>query len=283
LSETGHWIVAGSEGPIRVRRTNLGQSAGYTLTVTRSRLAQVWTRLREAGAKVLAAARAQPDTLAQNDLFVAADLATAEGCATVVDAMMAQLGGIDIVVHVVGGSSAPAGGFAALDDAEWQRALDQNLFPAVRLDRALLPKMLEHGSGVIVHITSIQRQLPLPESTLAYAAAKAALSNYIKGLSKEVGPKGIRVVRVSPGWVETDAAVRMVEQLAKAAGTDYAAAQKGLMNSLGGIPIGRPASSMAGPFPRLDGHAHPPCSPKRCFVDSAHHWARRFVQVRHMH
>ena len=112
---------------------------------------------------------------------------------------------------------------------------------AVRLDRALLPKMLEHGSGVIVHITSIQRQLPLPESTLAYAAAKAALSNYSKGLSKEVGPKGIRVVRVSPGWVETDAAVRMVEQLAKAAGTDYAAAQKGLMNSLGGIPIGRPA------------------------------------------
>ena len=200
----------------------------------------VVARLREAGAKVLAVARAQP-ALAQNDLFVAADLATAEGCAAVVDAIMAQLGGIDIVVHVVGGSSAPAGGFAALDDAEWQRALDQNLFPAVRLDRALLPKMLEHGSGVIVHITSIQRQLPLPESTLAYAAAKAALSNYSKGLSKEVGPKGIRVVRVSPGWVETDAAVRMVEQLAKAAGTDYAAAQKGLMNSLGGIPIGRPA------------------------------------------
>ena len=200
----------------------------------------VVAQLREGGAKVLASARAQP-ALAQNDLFVAADLATAEGCAAVVNATMAQLGGIDIVVHVVGGSSAPAGGFAALDDAEWQRALDQNLFPAVRLDRALLPKMLEHGSGVIVHITSIQRQLPLPESTLAYAAAKAALSNYSKGLSKEVGPKGIRVVRVSPGWVETDAAVRMVEQLAKAAGTDYAAAQKGLMNSLGGIPIGRPA------------------------------------------
>ena len=200
----------------------------------------VVARLREGGAKVLASARAQP-ALAQNDLFVAADLATAEGCAAVVDATMAQLGGIDIAVHVVGGSSAPAGGFAALDDAEWQRALDQNLFPAVRLDRALLPKMLEHGSGVIVHITSIQRQLPLPESTLAYAAAKAALSNYSKGLSKEVGPKGIRVVRVSPGWVETDAAVRMVERLAKTAGTDYAAAEKGLMNSLGGIPIGRPA------------------------------------------
>jgi NAD(P)-dependent dehydrogenase (short-subunit alcohol dehydrogenase family) len=129
----------------------------------------------------------------------------------------------------------------AVAHGEWHRALSQNLFPAVRLDRALLPKMLEQGSGVIVHITSIQRQLPLPESTIAYAAAKAALSNYSKGLSKEVSPKGIRVVRVAPGWVETEAAVRMVNRLAIAEGTDYQAAQKGLMASLGGIPIGRPA------------------------------------------
>src|SRR5216110_869934 len=132
-----------------------------------------------------------------------------------------------------GGSTAPGGGFAALDDGEWHRALDQNLFPAVRLDRALLPKMLVQGTGVIVHITSIQRQLPLPESTIAYAAAKAALSNYSKGLSKEVSPKGIRVVRVSPGWVETEAAVRLVTELSEKSGTDYEGARQGLMKSLG--------------------------------------------------
>lgn len=197
-------------------------------------------RLREAGATVLATARTRPDNLAAADLFVAADITTVEGCAVIARAVTEQLGGIDIIVHVIGGSTAPGGGFAALDDGEWQRALDQNLFPAVRLDRALLPEMLAQGSGVIVHITSIQRQMPLPESTIAYAAAKAALANYSKGLSKEVSPKGIRVVRVSPGWVETDAAVRLVERLAKADGTDYATAQKGLMDSLGGIPIGRP-------------------------------------------
>jgi len=197
--------------------------------------------LREVGAAVLTTARSRPANSAHADHFVAADVSTAEGCAVVVHAVRDRLGGIDIVVHVVGGSSAPAGGFAVLDDNEWRKALDQNLFAAVRLDRALLPSMIEQGSGVIIHITSIQRQLPLPDATIAYAAAKAALSNYSKGLSKEVSPKGVRVVRVSPGWVETDGAVGLVEEIARKNATDYEGARKIVMDSLGGIPIGRPA------------------------------------------
>ncbi|HYR35662.1 MAG TPA: SDR family oxidoreductase [Burkholderiales bacterium] len=198
--------------------------------------------LREAGARVLTTARSRPDGLSHAEDFLAADVSTPEGCAVVAQAVRDRLGGIDIVVHVVGGSSAPAGGFAVLDDGQWHKALDQNLFAAVRLDRALLPSMIAQRSGVIVHVTSIQSRLPLPEATLAYAAAKAALSNYSKGLSKEVGPKGVRVVRVAPGWIETDAAVRLVTELAEKSGTDYEGARKGLMNSLGGIPIGRPAT-----------------------------------------
>jgi len=198
-------------------------------------------RLREGGATLLTTARSQPRDLADPSLFVAADITTAEGCAALAAAVRKRLGGIDIIVHVVGGSSAPAGGFAVLDDNEWQRALDLNLFPAVRLDRALLPAMIAQGTGVIIHVTSIQGAMPLPEATIAYAAAKAALSNYSKGLSKEVSPKGIRVVRVSPGWVETEAAVGLVNELAANQGTDYDGARKALMQSLGGIPIGRPA------------------------------------------
>jgi NAD(P)-dependent dehydrogenase (short-subunit alcohol dehydrogenase family) len=144
-------------------------------------------------------------------------------------------------VHVVGGSSAPAGGFAVLDDHEWHKALDQNLLAAVRLDRALVPSMIAQGSGVIIHITSIQRQLPLPEATIAYAAAKAALSNYSKALSKEVSPKGVRVVRVSPGWVETDGAVGLVDEIARQHGVTQETARQMVTASLGGIPIGRPA------------------------------------------
>jgi NAD(P)-dependent dehydrogenase (short-subunit alcohol dehydrogenase family) len=203
--------------------------------------AAVATRLREGGATVLTTARTKPSNLADADLFVASDITTAEGCATVADAVRDRLGRIDIIVHVVGGSTAPAGGFAVLDDNQWQRALDLNLFPAVRLDRALLPMMLDQGSGVIIHITSIQRVMPLHEATIAYAAAKAALANYSKGLSKEVSPKGIRVVQVSPGWVETEAAVGLVNELAANKGTDYEGARQALMDSLGGIPIGRPA------------------------------------------
>ncbi|HAE00795.1 MAG TPA: short-chain dehydrogenase [Rhodospirillaceae bacterium] len=203
--------------------------------------AAVVQSLRNAGVKIMTTARTIPDMPQDDVLYVAADVATAEGCQTVADAALMQLGGVDIIVNVVGGSSAPGGGFAALTDNEWQNALNQNLMSAVRLDRALLPSMIEQGSGVIIHVTSIQHELPLPESTTAYAAAKAALSTYSKSLSKEVTPKGIRVVRVSPGWVETEAAVRLAERLADQSGTDYEGGKQIIMQSLGGIPLGRPA------------------------------------------
>lgn len=197
-------------------------------------------RFRHLGARVMVTARHRPTDLPDQS-FVAADLTTAEGCAAVADAVAAQWGGVDVVVHVLGGSSAPAGGFAVLDDEVWQRELALNLFAAVRLDRALLPGMLARRSGVIIHVTSIQNRLPLPESTTAYAAAKAALSTYSKSLAKEVTPQGIRVVRVAPGWVETEAAVALAERLAVEAGTDYEGGKRIIMASLGGIPLGRPA------------------------------------------
>ena len=197
--------------------------------------------LQSAGAQLFATARSVPEATSAGVRYIAADLTTAEGCADVAEAVLEQLGGIDIVVNVLGGSSAPGGGFAVLDDNQWFKEINQNLMPAVRLDRALLPSMIAQGSGVIVHVTSIQHQLPIPESTTAYAAAKAALSTYSKSLSKEVTPKGIRVVRVSPGWVETEAAVNLAERLGQQADTDYEGGKQIIMKSLGGIPLGRPA------------------------------------------
>ena len=197
--------------------------------------------LHAAGVQVMATARSAPAQPIEGVVYVAADLSTADGAAEVARTALQRFGGVDILVNVLGGSNAPGGGFAALDDGRWFDELNQNLMPAVRLDRALLPAMLAQGSGVIVHVSSIQRLLPLPESTTAYAAAKAALSTYSKALSKEVTPKGVRVLRVSPGWVETEAAVALAERLASQAGTDYEGGKRIVMQSLGGIPLGRPA------------------------------------------
>lgn len=195
---------------------------------------------RKLGAKVLTTARSLPENFPEHS-FVAADLTTSEGCATVARAASRLLGGIDIIVHMLGGSSAPGGGFSMLSDSEWHKALDLNLFPAVRLDRELIPGMIAQGGGVVIHVSSIQRLLPLPEATTAYAAAKAALSTYSKSLSKEVSPQGVRVVRVSPGWIETESSVELAKRLAVQAGTDIEGGKKIIMASLGGIPIGRPA------------------------------------------
>ncbi|WP_061243246.1 SDR family oxidoreductase [Ectopseudomonas composti] len=192
------------------------------------------------GAKVLTSARQVSQDL-PDELFVQADLSTREGCDALVEGARKRLGKVDIIIHVLGGSSAPAGGFAVLDDDQWQREFDLNLLPAVRLDRALLPAMLERQAGVIVHVTSIQSRLPLAQATTGYAAAKAALATYSKSLSKEVSPQGVRVVRVSPGWVETEASVALAERLAQEAGTDYEGGKRLIMQALGGIPLGRPS------------------------------------------
>jgi len=196
-------------------------------------------RFLQGGGTIITTARSAPDEKTEAH-FIQADVSTSEGTTKVIREVLDRFHGIDIVVHNVGGSSAPSGGFVTVTDELWQQAINENLFPAVRLDRGLLPSMIERGSGVIVHVSSIQRTLPLYDSTLAYAAAKAALTNYSKALSNEVSPKGVRVVTVSPGFIETDAATRMIERMAEKDGSDYATARQKLMDMLGGIPLGRP-------------------------------------------
>lgn len=188
---------------------------------------------------MIATARSLP-AAGMPERFVRADVSTRDGVDQVIKAVMDRLGGLEILIHNVGGSAAPGGGALALSDDDWQKAFDTNLFATVRLDRGLLPWMLKQGSGVIIHVSSIQRTLPLHEATLAYAAAKAALTNYSKGLSKEFSPQGVRVNTVAPGYTETLAAQGMVNEIAHRTGVSEDAARQRIMDSLGGIPLGRP-------------------------------------------
>src|SRR5260370_7007488 len=233
-----------SENPVNLMTFDLELSQRRALVSggTKGIGAAVVDVLKNAGVKGLDTARCLSGKPLDGVRYIEADVSAAGGCAMVARSVLEQLGGIDIIVKVAGGSSAPGGGFAALDDHEWAKELDLNLLSSVRLDRALLPSMIAQGSGVIVHVTSIQRELPLAESTTAYAAAKAALSTYSKSLSKEVTPKGLRVIRVSPGWAETEAAVALAERLAEQAGTDYEGGKQIIMRSLGGIPPGPTAN-----------------------------------------
>jgi len=197
-------------------------------------------RLASAGAEVMTTARSAPETTDLPAQFIAADLATAEGVDAFAESAHKIWDRPDILIHNLGGSSSPGGGFAALTDDRWMEELNLNLLAAVRLDRAFLPQMISHGKGIVIHISSIQRQLPLPESTTAYAAAKAALTTYSKSMSKELGPKGVRVTSISPGWIYTEASEQLVKRIAESRDTTQEAAQQSILDSLGGIPIGRP-------------------------------------------
>ena len=206
---------------------------------TRGIGAAIVDRLTGGGGRVITTGRSTQSGTS-HDCFVQADISTADGVDRIVRAVTEHIGGIDILIHNVGGSAARGGGALALSDDDWQHAFNTNLFAAVRLDRAFLPSMIKQCSGVIIHISSIQRMLPLYDATLAYAAAKAALTNYSKGLSKEVASKGIRVNSVAPGYTETDAAVGMVNEIAERTGISKDAAKQRIMDSIGGIPLGRP-------------------------------------------
>ncbi|MEW1758624.1 oxidoreductase [Streptomyces cyaneofuscatus] len=203
---------------------------------TRGTGAAVVRHLREAGMDVTVVARAPGEDEAVR--FVPADLADPVAAREAARLVLAE-GAPDVVVHVAGGSQSPSGGFSALGEAEWARELDLNLLSAVRLDRELVPAMIEKGRGVIIHVASIQARMPLWDGTLAYAAAKAALRTYSKGLAGQLAPHGIRVNTVSPGGIRTEAADQLVDRLAERLDGDRDAAWDSLVAALGGVPLGR--------------------------------------------
>ena len=198
-------------------------------------------RLQQAGATVIITARNQPENSNENLHFIPADLSHSSGTQKVVTEVLEKYGKLDILVNNLGGSETKGGGFAVLNDQDWETTIQTNLLAPVRLDRGFLSQMVERKSGVIIHIASIQGRLPLYDSTLAYAAAKAGLINYSKSLSNEVSPKGVRVLTVSPGWIMTTSATKMMERIAESSKSTIEQATQSVMDALGGIPYGRPA------------------------------------------
>ncbi|MGO4456448.1 SDR family NAD(P)-dependent oxidoreductase [Streptomyces sp. M-16] len=177
-----------------------GASRGIGLAVTRA--------LAGEGARVVAAARTVGGPLAELAAGgrvrpVAVDLTTEGGPARAVREAVEAFGGLDILVNNVGAVSPRLNGFLSVTDQDWTWGLTINFLTAVRTTRAALPHLIERGAASIVNVSSVNAFLPDP-GVIDYCAAKAALTNFSKALSKEFGPRGVRVNTVSPGPVETD-------------------------------------------------------------------------------
>ena len=198
-------------------------------------------RLAQAGAQIIVTARNRPDQGTCKHQFIAADLTQSDQVAALSQAINEQFGGIDILINNVGGLTTPPGGFSVLTDQHWESELQLNLLAAIRLDRVLLPSMLEQKSGVIVHISSVAGRQPLWNLNMAYAVSKAGLNSYSKALATELASKGIRVLTVSPGATKTPPMEKFVKDYATSAGITVDAAFGQLMSQVGGIPMGRMA------------------------------------------
>jgi NAD(P)-dependent dehydrogenase (short-subunit alcohol dehydrogenase family) len=175
-----------------------GASKGIGLAITNALVSE--------GVRVVAGARSFEGGLAGQDGSpvhrVVVDLSTSDGPANLVDAAIKELGGIDLLVNNVGAARPRTGGFLSVTDDDWLAALTINFLAAVRTTRATLPHLLDRTGASIVTVCSVNAFLPDP-LVIDYSAAKAALLNFSKSLSKEVGSRGVRVNTVSPGPVAT--------------------------------------------------------------------------------
>ncbi|MEU6256222.1 SDR family NAD(P)-dependent oxidoreductase [Streptomyces sp. NPDC047043] len=161
-----------------------------------------------AGSRVVAGSRERTEALdalvkqGAELTVVEVDLATSDGPAALVAEAVAVHRGVDVLVNNVGAVRPRVDGFLSVTDEDWEWTFTVNFMAAVRTTRAALPHLLAAGAGRIVTVSSVNARLPDP-LVIDYGAAKAALTNFCKALSKEVGPHGVRVNTIGPGPVET--------------------------------------------------------------------------------
>ena len=190
------------------------------------------------GATVIVSARSKPGEDVKHS-FIAADLTKPEDNQQLAEKIIERYQALDILINNVGGTSAPAGGFSALSDEDWENDLQLNLLSAIKLDKALVPLMIERNTGVVIHISSLNGKLPLYASNFSYGVTKAALNNYSKALANEVASKGVRVITVSPGMVKTTAMETFLSNYGTSIGKNQDETAQLIMNNLGGVPLNR--------------------------------------------
>jgi NAD(P)-dependent dehydrogenase (short-subunit alcohol dehydrogenase family) len=212
-----------------------GEFTGRRALVTggsRGMGAAIAQRLLDGGATVVTSARSATGTTPKNSHFIAADLRTDAGARQLVEQATHALGGLDILVHAAGASRVFLGGPATIPDSEWQDSVAINFLSAVRVINAALPALKDSGAGAaVVTITTGVAKVP-QAPVLHYAAAKAALAAYSKGMAKVLAPAGIRINNLTPGPVDTPGGIEVMQTIADAMGAPLGALAQN-------VPLGR--------------------------------------------
>lgn len=197
-------------------------------------------KLSANGSIVIITARSEVQENLNSHHFIAADLTQANSAETIAKEILEKYGKIDIIVNNAGANSSPGGGFSTLEDEDWFRDWELNFRSVVRINKALLPTMLDQKEGVIINISTGAAKQPIWEMTMSYSSAKAALNAYSKALANELGSKGIRVNTVSPGVVKTPLMNEFIENIAQQSGAGFDETFQNIIDTVG-VPLGRMA------------------------------------------
>lgn len=170
-------------------------------------------------------------------LAVKADVTLEEDIQRVTAAALERFGQIDILVINAGGPR--PGNFLDLNAADWEAACNLTLLSAVRLCYAVVPHMAARGTGSIVASQSFTVKQPL-ENLVLSNALRLAVIGLIKSLANELGPKGIRVNTINPGWTWTERVQQLMRDRAARSGVTPEQEAAKITQA---VPLGRMASA----------------------------------------
>jgi 3-oxoacyl-[acyl-carrier protein] reductase len=166
-------------------------------------------------------------------LPVRADLSQPAEIEALVERTLDHFGHIDVLVINAGGP--PPGDFLSLKPEDWQKAIDLTLMSAVRLCYAVVPHMVERGSGSIVATQSYSVKQPI-ENLILSNSIRLAVIGLMKSLANELGPKGIRVNSINPAWTMTD---RVEQLMADRAQRNKSSIEEEASKVYADVPLGR--------------------------------------------